>query len=188
MIHIDAAYNSGKSLIALGIDQAFNPERYPAQLPPDINADFMLNPDWNGKKELSVIFQNFNLLQPEYPLEQVLNINNPRPFCYQDCIKILEDLNPEARVMIGSNLSAAAADFNFSANDSLPEGIDMNINVYKLWGGFNRKLVINVDSEALIEQMSLIAEDYKDNLDPSNLLADFKERMSRIKSKTFDFQ
>lgn len=179
IVHIDAAYDSGKSLIALGIDQALNPERYPAELPRNLEADIMLAPQWHEKK-LSVVFQNFNLLQHEYTSEEVFNINNPRPFYYRDCIKILEELNAEARILIGSNLSAAAADFNFNAHDKLPERIDINIGVYKLWGEFNRKLVINVDREALIERISAIAHDYKSPFDPANLVAAAKESFRHV--------
>ena len=56
-ISIQGHFASGKELIALAVDQALNPQRYPHGMRPDYYAEKNLRPGNDGKPQ--IVFNNF---------------------------------------------------------------------------------------------------------------------------------
>jgi hypothetical protein len=83
-VTLGADVNSGKSLIALSIDQIFNPAAYPKGLTRDIEADRHLKSDPVHPR--SLVFENFR--------------GAYAPGKYTDIV----NQNPDLRVLLGSNL------------------------------------------------------------------------------------
>lgn len=140
MITLDGDDASGKSLIALAIDQVLTPQRYPRGIPDDVKADDMLN----GYFKQNVIFHNFG---------QTIAVTRET---FDGTLHEFEARNPKTKVFVASKIARDfTGDFNYSAGLQ-SDRLDLNIRVYITReqaypedDAFDRKVIMTTENPAL---------------------------------------
>lgn len=130
MLTLGADADSGKSLIALGIDQAFNPARYTEGIQSGHSADKLTTG--------SVIFQNFR--RPIVASKEE----------FDSFLTRFEQSNKTGLVLIATNIERTfTGDFDYEHEGLNSDRLDMNIHVHKTAGAFARRLSVTTHNEAV---------------------------------------
>lgn len=141
LVTINGTMSSGKSLIALAVDQAFRPEEYPNGITSKYSADD-LRPSANMPVPLPVGFDNF--MGASYPIREE----------FDDQLRQFIAEREGSKVLLASNLRRSATTaFNYAAKGLSSDFMDMNIIVTEDIGFFRRNLMITIENELLIETL-----------------------------------
>jgi hypothetical protein len=134
---------SGKSLIALAIDQVFSPDEYPQGLAAGLSADNIMNPAFRCPPGRPVVFNNY------------YNAMVPGPQGFDAVLDSFAQAHPRARILIAANLlRTPQEEFNYSARGLESERLDMNIYVRAVGKPFERQIEVTVEDPPLIEAFS----------------------------------
>jgi len=153
IVGLDGNHNSGKSLIALAMDMAFNPDKYPEGINGDHNADALRRPvsvldgfkkmfrvgkEQQKKDDLPVVFLNY------------CNISLTSQKSYDGRLRELKDSSPSSSVLIASNLLRTnRGEFNYESQGLKSDMLDMNIRVHGTPQNFLRKIEITAEDSHL---------------------------------------
>lgn len=133
-------FSSGKELLALAIDQALNPKRYPNGITKDLEAERHLHPDNDGKPR--AVFANFR------------NRYAPNGSFFDAYLRDFSLDNPLAHVVIASNISRPGShEFYRGAANMDSQFLDVGVVVYKLGAGFKRGVDITFKDERRLVTM-----------------------------------
>lgn len=126
MIRLDGDFNSGKSLVAMAIDKGYRPEAYPDGLDRGVRIQTLM-PDWHLNKpgSLHTVFKNFGHL--------ICKTRNN----FDQELKDFEARNPQARILIASNLRRSLTGNDFDGElDS--DRLDVAVRVLNSGDQFQR--------------------------------------------------
>ncbi len=137
IITLGASASSGKSLLALGIDEIFNPSHYPDGVTRNASADHIFN--------RKVVFNNFRWLTR----------SNHDDF--DQALHDFEHGHPAAKVLIASNLDRTlSGNFNYETLGMCSKRLDLNIDVHMEPGSFRRRICLATENERLAAALSRI--------------------------------
>lgn len=142
IIHLGDAddSNSGKSLIALAIDTALNPERYPHGLGEKLSADDLLKPGNNGQAQ--IVFKNFY---------RCIEFGKT---LFDAALAKFKDQNSDAKILVASNIERrAVGSFDYIGKGLDSDLLDINIEVHRLPGEWQRVLTITAKDEQLLREL-----------------------------------
>lgn len=130
---------SGKELLALAIDQTFNPHHYAQGIEPHMSADKELD----ATKKGSVVFNNFK--RPIYSTKER----------FDRALKEYEAKNQGTCVLIASNIERTFFDeFDYRAQGLESDVLDISLQVHKKAGTFNRHILLTAEDEVIVRNMT----------------------------------
>ena len=139
-VSLQGDFSSGKELLALALDQALNPQRYPAGISKELAAETYLRPGNAGRPQ--TVFANFR------------NRYAPNGSFFDEYLRDFGLQNPRAHVVIASNISRPGSfEFYRGAKNMESECLDVGVVVYKLGSGFKRGVDITFKDESRLVKM-----------------------------------
>ena len=136
-ISLQGDMSSGKELVALAIDQALNPQRYPKGIEKDHSAEMELR-HGNGRT-FPVVFSNFR------------NRYAPHPGYFDGYLQEFQRANPNAYVLVASNISRPGTFESYrSAEHMQSDLLDVGLEVYKRGAPFVRAVELSFKNEPLL--------------------------------------
>ncbi len=140
IVTLGADAKSGKSLLALAIDQVFDPKFYPHGITPERIADILIYEKPRGK----VAFLN----APDKTVYDQRALLDQR-------LHQLEKNFPVAKVIVYSNMRRNLTnDFNANTSGLRSDRLDMHIDVHIEDGEFTRRMDIIVENPSLCRALS----------------------------------